>query len=74
MSDVTGRSRQVRDRDVVALGVFVVAVVLGAQALGIVFPPLGDATDNPPTIIVVLVVVTLFVLLRIGYNAVRRRQ
>jgi len=73
MSNVTGPTRQVRDRDVILLGVFVVAVVLGAQALGIVFPALGDATDNPPTIIVVLVAVTLFVLLRIGYNAVRRR-
>ena len=73
MNDVTGPSRRVRDRDVVALGVFVVAVVLGLQALGIVIPAFGDATDNPPTIIIVLVVVTLFVLVRIGFNAVRRR-
>ncbi len=70
---MTGPSLHVRDRDVLLLGVFVVAVVLGVQGLGIVFPAFGDAVDNPPTVIVALVVVTLVVLARVAYSAVHRK-
>ena len=63
---------RVRDRDVVLLAAFCVAVVLGLQLLGIVFPPVQDAIGRPPTMIVALIVVTLVVLARALWTSVRR--
>jgi len=63
---------RVRDRDVVLLAAGCVVVVLGLQLLGIVFPPFADALGRPPTMIVALVVVTLAVLGRVLWAAVRR--
>ena len=68
------RSRiRVRDRDVVLLAACCVAVVLGLQLLGIVFPPFQDAIGRPPTMIVALIVVTLVVLVRALWSSLRAR-
>jgi len=69
---MSGPSRHVRDRDVVLLGAFVVAVVLGLQAVGIAFPVFEDAVGRPPTVIVALTVVTVVVLARALYASMRR--
>ncbi len=74
-ADRTARAagqRRVRDRDVVLLAALCVAVVLGLQFLGIVFPPFADAIGRPPTVIVALIVVTLVVLGRALWTSVRR--
>lgn len=59
-----GGPRGVRDRQVVLLAGLVVALVLGLQALSLAFPPFADAIDNPPTVIALLVIVTVLVLAR----------
>ena len=71
--DPAGRGHGVRDRDVIVLAVFCVAVVLGLQFLGIVYPPLDEALGKPPTMIVALIVVTAVVLGRALWASVRRR-
>ncbi len=65
-------AHRVRDRDVVLLAALCVAVVLGLQLLGIVFPPFADAIGRPPTVIAALIVVTLVVLGRALCASVRR--
>ncbi len=55
----------------VVLAAFCVAVVLGLQFLGIIFPPLDEALGRPPTMIVALVVVTLVVLGRALWASMR---
>jgi hypothetical protein len=69
--DPTSRGHHVRDREVVLLAAFCVAVVLGLQFLGIIFPPLDEALGRPPTMIVALVVVTLVVLGRALWASMR---
>ncbi len=69
--DPTSRGHHVRDREVVVLAAFCVAVVLGLQFLGIIFPPLDEALGRPPTMIVALVVVTLVVLGRALWASMR---
>lgn len=64
-------ARAVRDRDVVVLAALCVVIVLGLQLLGIVFPAFQDAIGRPPTMIVVLVVVTAVVLARALWAALR---
>ena len=54
--------RGVRDRDVVLLAAACVVIVLGLQLLGTLFPGFEGAIGRPPTMIVVLVVVTAVVL------------
>lgn len=65
-------ARSVRDRDVVLLAACCVALVLGLQLLGIVYPPFAAALGRPPTMIVALVVVTAVVLGRALGAAGRR--
>lgn len=65
----TGRA--VRDREVVVLAALCVVIVLGLQLLGIVFPAFQDAIGRPPTMIVVLIVVTAVVLARALWAALR---
>ncbi len=65
--------RGVRDRDVVLLAAACVAVVLGLQLLGVLFPAFENAIGRPPTMIVLLVVVTAVVLGR-ALRAMLRRQ
>jgi hypothetical protein len=67
-----GAGRSVRDREVVLLAAACVAVVLGLQLLGILFPAFGDAIGRPPTMIGVLAVVTAVVLGR-ALRAMLRR-
>jgi hypothetical protein len=69
--DPRSRGHHVRDREVVVLAAFCVAVVLGLQFLGIIFPPLDEALGRPPTMIVALVVVTLVVLGRALWASMR---
>jgi hypothetical protein len=65
-------ARNVRDREVVLLAACCVALVLGLQLLGIVYPPFAAALGRPPTMIVALVVVTAVVLGRALWAAGRR--
>ena len=69
--DPASRGHHVRDREVVVLAAFCVAVVLGLQLLGIIFPPFDEALGRPPTMIVALVVVTLVVLGRALWSSMR---
>jgi hypothetical protein len=71
-ADPASRGHRVRDRDVVVLAAFCVAVVLGLQLLGIIFPPFDEALGRPPTMIVALIVVTVVVLGRALWASMRR--
>jgi hypothetical protein len=66
--------RDVRDRDVLLPGAFVIAVVLGLQALGILVPGFQEALDVVPAVIVGLVLVTLAILARTAIVTFRTRQ
>ena len=68
-----GPARAVRDRDVLLLGAFVIAVVLGLQALGILVPDFQKVLDVVPAVIVGLVLVTLGILARTALVTLRPR-
>lgn len=63
----------VRDREVILLAGLVVALVLGLQALSLAVPAFADAVDEPPTVIALLVAVTVLVLARALLAARRAR-
>ena len=63
----TPSGRRARDRDVLLVAAAVVAVVLGVELLGVIYPPLDDLVGLAPTVSILLVVVTVSVL----YRAIR---
>ncbi len=68
----SGATHGVRDRDVVLLAALCVVIVLGLQLLGILVPAFQDAIGRPPTMIVVLAVVTAVVFGRALWAMLRR--
>lgn len=59
-----GDLRRARDRDVLLAAAGAVALVLGVEAVAVVYAPLRVAIREAPTIPIALVVVTVVVLAR----------
>ena len=57
-------SRTVRDRHVVFAAAAAAAVVLGVELAGVLYPPLDRLLALAPTVVIVLVVVTVVILFR----------
>jgi hypothetical protein len=62
---------RVRDRQVIYLAAAVVIVVLGVEALGLLFPAFDDLIGLQPVVAIILVVVTAWVLVG-ALRSVRR--
>lgn len=61
-SEASAGQPRVRDRQVVVLALLCVAAVLGTQLLDILFPPFDRLLGFQPTVAVMLVVVTAWIL------------
>ncbi len=66
-------ARRVRDRDVVIAAAIAVAIVLGAQALGVFVPGFDDLLGLQPVMILVLVLVTVVILIQAVRAGMDRR-
>ncbi|HXR26327.1 MAG TPA: hypothetical protein VN771_00570 [Candidatus Baltobacteraceae bacterium] len=66
-------TRRVRDRDVVVAAGIAVALVLGAQALGVLVPGFDDLLGIQPVMILVLVLVTVVILVQAVRAGLDRR-
>ena len=60
------RARAIGWREVLIVAAVAAAAVLGAQVISALVPPVGDLFRQTPVIVIGLVVVTGFVLWRIG--------
>jgi len=65
-------ARPVRDRQVLLLAGVVVAIVLGAQALGLLVPGFEQLLALQPVMVLVLIVVTVLVLAQALRTSLRR--